>query len=205
MTRERRRPLRFRLRTLLLLPLLVGAAWWWVSWPERTAKRFVQLLNDGDLEAAKAMIISQREGLDGPDSGEASSFDIFGAANEDDTTFEGSELRARTLGDVLYGQGSFAISKANSMDNQHLHFGGYRIERGRIRPPVQSDSSMQITMYRTQANAQEVLGRLRDSSPDEVMQIIEANGSLLVRTTEQGQGELMELLKSVDKPAKQTN
>jgi len=47
---------RFRLRTLLLLPILVAAGWWWWTWPERTARRFVQLLNDGDLESAKAMI-----------------------------------------------------------------------------------------------------------------------------------------------------
>jgi hypothetical protein len=39
-----------------LLPILVAAGWWWWTWPERTAGRFVQLLNDGDLESAKAMI-----------------------------------------------------------------------------------------------------------------------------------------------------
>jgi hypothetical protein len=52
----KRRFFRFRLRTLLLLPILVAAGWWWLTWPERTAKRFVQLLKDGDLESAKAMI-----------------------------------------------------------------------------------------------------------------------------------------------------
>jgi hypothetical protein len=55
-TTSKRRYLRFRLRTLLMLPVLVAASWWWWTWPERTARRFVDLLNDGDVEGAKAMI-----------------------------------------------------------------------------------------------------------------------------------------------------
>jgi hypothetical protein len=50
-----RRFLRFRLRTLLLLPVLFAAGWWWATWPERTARRFVELLTAGDIEAATAM------------------------------------------------------------------------------------------------------------------------------------------------------
>jgi hypothetical protein len=52
-----RRFFRFRLRTLLLLPILVAAGWWWLTWPERTARRFVDLLNEGDVEGAKSMIV----------------------------------------------------------------------------------------------------------------------------------------------------
>jgi hypothetical protein len=50
-----RRLFRFRLRTLLLLPLLFAVGWWWVNWPERTARRFVELLAAGNIEAAKEM------------------------------------------------------------------------------------------------------------------------------------------------------
>jgi hypothetical protein len=53
---NKRRLFRFRLRTLLLLPILVAAGWWWWIWPERTARRFVERLNAGDIEDAKAMI-----------------------------------------------------------------------------------------------------------------------------------------------------
>jgi hypothetical protein len=53
-----RRFLRFRLRTLLLLPAVFAAIWWWVTWPERTARRFVSLLAAGDFEAAQAMFES---------------------------------------------------------------------------------------------------------------------------------------------------
>jgi hypothetical protein len=55
-TTKKRRYFRFRLRTLLLLPILVAAVWWWWTWPERTARRFVDRLNAGDIEGAKAMI-----------------------------------------------------------------------------------------------------------------------------------------------------
>jgi hypothetical protein len=47
---------RFRLRMLLLLPVLFAAGWWWVTWPERTARRYVEYLAVGDVEAARAMI-----------------------------------------------------------------------------------------------------------------------------------------------------
>jgi hypothetical protein len=41
---------------LLLLPVLFAAGWWWVTWPERTAKRFIELLAAGDVPRAQAMI-----------------------------------------------------------------------------------------------------------------------------------------------------
>jgi hypothetical protein len=58
-----RRFLRFRLRTLLLLPPLFAVAWWWVTWPERTVRRFVELLNSGNVEAARAMTDFPQEGV----------------------------------------------------------------------------------------------------------------------------------------------
>jgi hypothetical protein len=61
--KPRRRFLRFRLRTLLLLPLVFAAAWWWVTWPERTARRFVELLATGDIDSAKAMTDFSEEEL----------------------------------------------------------------------------------------------------------------------------------------------
>src|SRR5262245_5312989 len=47
---------RFRLRTLLLLPVLFAAGWWWITWPARTADRFVTFLMVRDLDSARAMI-----------------------------------------------------------------------------------------------------------------------------------------------------
>jgi hypothetical protein len=58
-----RRILRFRLRTLLLLPIIFAVGWWWVTWPERTARRFVDLLAAGNIKAAQAMSDFSEEGL----------------------------------------------------------------------------------------------------------------------------------------------
>jgi hypothetical protein len=50
-----RRLFRYRLRSLLLLPALFALGWWWVTWPERTARRFVAALAARDVETAQAM------------------------------------------------------------------------------------------------------------------------------------------------------
>lgn len=55
-TGKKYRWFRYRLRSLLVLPVLFAACWWWVTLPERTAKQFVQLLATGDLPRAQAMI-----------------------------------------------------------------------------------------------------------------------------------------------------
>lgn len=50
--------LRYRLRTLLLLPVLFGAGWFWITWPDRTLDRLLIALDNGDMETAKLMIDS---------------------------------------------------------------------------------------------------------------------------------------------------
>ena len=39
-----------------VLSVLVAAGWWWVTWPERTAREFVELIRDERVEDALAMI-----------------------------------------------------------------------------------------------------------------------------------------------------
>jgi hypothetical protein len=55
---HRRRFLRFRLRTLLLLPLLFALGWWWVTWPEWTARAFSEAVVKRDQLAAKQHMAS---------------------------------------------------------------------------------------------------------------------------------------------------
>jgi hypothetical protein len=50
-----RRVFQYRVRTLLLLPALFAAGWWWVTWPERSARRFTERLAAGDVDGARAM------------------------------------------------------------------------------------------------------------------------------------------------------
>lgn len=58
---SKRRRYQFSLRTLLSLPLLfaVGwlifsAGWWWVTWPERTAVKYREVLLHGTADEANA-------------------------------------------------------------------------------------------------------------------------------------------------------
>jgi hypothetical protein len=39
-----------------LLAVLAAAGWWWVTWPDRTARQFVELIAAGNLEQAQSMM-----------------------------------------------------------------------------------------------------------------------------------------------------
>ena len=44
-----------------VLAVLGAAGWWWVTWPERTAREFVDLMAKGRYEEAKEMVEMQCE------------------------------------------------------------------------------------------------------------------------------------------------
>src|ERR1700741_4932191 len=48
---------RFRLRTLLLAPLVFGAGWWWGTWPTRTVTKLNSLVAAGESEAAESLTV----------------------------------------------------------------------------------------------------------------------------------------------------
>jgi hypothetical protein len=52
----RRHFLRYRLRTLLLLPLVFALGWWWVTWPQRTMGHLDALVAANRLDEAAALI-----------------------------------------------------------------------------------------------------------------------------------------------------
>ena len=53
---RRWRPWRFSLRVLLMMPVLVGCAMTWLTWPDRTLRRFKQLADDGQTVEARRMM-----------------------------------------------------------------------------------------------------------------------------------------------------
>ncbi len=57
--------------TSSVLAVLGAAGWWWVTWPERTAREFVELLRDGreseeEWLAPHRSLRWERDGLRGP-------------------------------------------------------------------------------------------------------------------------------------------
>ncbi len=51
--------------TSIVLSVLAVAGWWWVTWPERTAREFLILIQDGRWNEAGKMYSADTE-LDGP-------------------------------------------------------------------------------------------------------------------------------------------
>ena len=47
--------------TTSVLAVLAAAGWWWVTWPERTAREFVDLMAKGRYEEAREMVELQCE------------------------------------------------------------------------------------------------------------------------------------------------
>lgn len=47
----------------VLAVLSAGGWWWWVTWPERTAYKFLSLMREGKWEQAEAMIGTDHNGL----------------------------------------------------------------------------------------------------------------------------------------------
>ncbi len=42
--------------TSIVLAVLAAAGWWWVTWPERTAREFVRCIAEGRFEDVKTML-----------------------------------------------------------------------------------------------------------------------------------------------------
>jgi hypothetical protein len=49
---------RFSIRTLLFLPFMWSIGWWWVAWPEQTARRFIGSVKDSWSEVEEMGIHS---------------------------------------------------------------------------------------------------------------------------------------------------
>ncbi|TWU56735.1 hypothetical protein Poly51_26520 [Rubripirellula tenax] len=60
-----RRYLRFRLRTLLALPIVFSLGWYWCDAPNRAIRHLHDALASGDLQAANALIANARFVCDG--------------------------------------------------------------------------------------------------------------------------------------------
>jgi hypothetical protein len=47
--------------TTSVLAVLAAAGWWWVTWPERTVRTFLRLVEERRFEAANQLLIPQKE------------------------------------------------------------------------------------------------------------------------------------------------
>jgi hypothetical protein len=130
----RRRFFRFRLRTLLMLPILFAAVWWWLSWPEPSADKFVNLLSAGDVEAARSTI-------DGPQPSDA----FWGIVTSGKFKLEPAKFRAASWQEYLQAQRQFDFDWQYKDHSRGM--GPFIISRNRVRLDPLADSRIFLVAY----------------------------------------------------------
>jgi hypothetical protein len=85
------------------LAIFVVAAWWWVTWPERTMHDFASLMAAGKLDDAKPMMLP----------GSASWF--VPAQNPNNWSSVGIQGQPRTWRDVLAARQEFKLESGRTM------------------------------------------------------------------------------------------
>jgi len=183
-SRTKHRWFRFRLRSLLVLPVLFAAGWWWVTWPERTAKRFVELLAIGDVPRAQAMI-------DGPQP----SAGFWKIVESREFAFEAPSFQAATRGDYLSARRVFRFDWQRKILTGHL--GPFVAHRNRIvlDPSASSPKESFVEEVRP-GNGEAILQKLLPLYPDRQKYEFEAgHGStyILYRVSSPAHGEIRAL------------
>src|SRR5262245_3647686 len=103
---------RWLLMTMLLSSVVSALAlggWWWVTWPERTAREFLSLMSQGTIDDAKAMLAVEPcfRGTQYPIG-----------RDEGSITWQISRCIAqpRTASDILYGRQRFKLTVVKGLD-----------------------------------------------------------------------------------------
>jgi hypothetical protein len=90
------------LLTVSALTLLGTTGWWWMTWPERTARRFVHLMDSRDFEDANRMIL-----VDPRDDN--LSFATYYYEND----WDGIDCLRRSPADRLFGRGRYSVTSTS--------------------------------------------------------------------------------------------
>ena len=177
MTRSEKRPrLRFGLRTLLCVPLVVAVVWSWTTWPERTADRFVRALSEGDLQAAQTMISTANHRH--PSS--AFPDELSRASQQGVVRLKATQIRPRSFRDWTVGRGSFDVH--GEAANAWIYYGRFDARYGRIEPTVQPNLLSLVIAYRTPSrDAAAVFDTMKQEfSPKSPVRLVPGTGSMLV-------------------------
>jgi hypothetical protein len=176
---------RFRLRSLLLLPVLFAVAWWWVTWPERTARRFVQRLSDDPVRAYE-MIVGTK-----PSDG------FYRIIDSKRCRFEPPDFQRPTWGEWLIGQRTFqfTIELDWKEDTETCNLGSFIAVRSGISRP--QDGKRYVMSYVLRSGADSAARDLSALYPaDDTALFKSANDgrNLLVAVSQQLHGEVKALV-----------
>jgi len=124
--------LRFRLRTLLLLPLVFAFGWWWMTWPQRTIDQLDALVAAGKLDQAANLIVFEPDYRYPPDK--------VAQALRHGRGQPHTAPANRNLIDLVLGRRRFEIDKKGvaafvntGEKSQHMMIESVTVERGRIK------------------------------------------------------------------------
>ena len=101
--RPRRRWFQFGVRTLLLFPVVFAVTWWWVTWPSRTSRKFLQSITEGHYEMATQMMSSK--------TGERAGIGMAPSVFAHWWTWSRAEKPRRSLADFVVGRRRFVCSE----------------------------------------------------------------------------------------------
>ena len=182
----KRRLFRFRLRTLLALPIVFAAMWWWVTWPERSANKFVGLLAAGDIEAARAMI-------DGPQPTAA----FWQIVSSGKVEFERLTFQSASWNEYLTAQRQFNFDwEFNSHDGG---LGPFVAERNRVRVGPPSVRGNYFVVYFLAGNNAESVGgelaSLYTEKDDHRIRVDEGKNQILVGGSDRTHSEVRALIR----------
>jgi hypothetical protein len=180
---KKRRFVRYSLRTLLVLPMLFAAAWWWLTWPERTAQRFVRLLND-DPNAAKAMV----DGRPKPSLG------FWKIATSPQCSFVLPTITSASWADCVAARRPFEVGW--QIQDSEGDLGPFIAVRNRVMlSPTASDKAYLILYKVTKSRATSLAEQLRQYYPgEERIKAAPEMDAVLVGMPQRVHGELRPLL-----------
>jgi hypothetical protein len=123
------RRFRFRLRTLLLVPVVFAVAWWWITWPNRTLRDFNHLVASGQLDAAGRLVVFDPDYRLTP---EQVAHQLRGQPHTNYAT--------RTLSDVIFARLRYKLAAGgvvcwvqNGSKFEHRYCDSVTVERGAIK------------------------------------------------------------------------
>jgi hypothetical protein len=169
---------------LLLLPVLVAIGLWWVTWPERTARRFVALLAAGDFVRARAM---------SEEPGPTEAFWTIVKWNE--CEFEAAELEPTSVRESLAAERKFSI---RTKEGPSAAIGPFVARRNRVTREPFSGKSKSLVVYSLQTGSPgEITDQLKQFyRRDDSVSIIPImpSRSIVVRAPEAVQREVQVLI-----------
>lgn len=184
----------------MFVPVLVGGVWWWSTWPERTARRFVILIAAGDVQAARSMLAAAPEIVADDSASRNAKFDMWGVAERGEVQFNQPGFHPRSPIAWLVARGDFSVSAEKQ--KVRIYYGGFVARRGVVQPLNELEPSMLLMVYSIRhVDVEHVLAKMKSEfTPGLPMRIAadEEQNRLILAGPKEAHDEFAKFLRGVD-------